>query len=70
MLKNFLSFLKEANGDWSCMRIMQLIVLIPVMFVWTYISLRNNAMTTFSNTNVALLGVIFDAKAVQKFGEG
>jgi hypothetical protein len=60
-----LSLIQDDTGALSSMRVMTLIVVIPVMLVWTVLSIRQNVFVPMPVEMMGLIIAALGAKAAQ-----
>jgi len=63
-------FFKEANGQYSCMRLISFILVSIVMITWMIISVKTGVLIGFDWQELFLVVTPFMGKTVSKFGEG
>jgi len=68
-IRKLQEFLSEANGQFSSIRLVLLAWGLGVLGVWTYLSIRNKTIQPVDNGIVAIFGILFAGKVVQKAAE-
>jgi len=59
-------FLSEDNGNFSSMRLLVVVVILVVLFNWTYYNVANNVLSSFSWEDIFVVVGPLLAKAYQK----
>lgn len=59
----------DDTGAVSSMRVMSLLVVLPVMLVWTVLCIRQNTFIIPDTKLIALVGTALGSKALQSFSE-
>jgi len=54
------------TGKVSAMRGMSIMIVVAIMGVWAYVSVRKLEMQTFDETTVAIMAIAFTGKFLQK----
>ena len=62
-------FFKEANGQYSCMRLISFIVIVTVLLNWTIMNFKSGQLISFDWQELMLIITPFVGKTVSKFGE-
>ena len=72
MFKKSLRIIKELfskEDSVSMMRVMMFFVIVDIMSLWTYLSIRSNQFIEIPYEIIALVGAIVAGKVGQKFAE-
>jgi hypothetical protein len=65
----FRQLISDGAGELSTMRVMSLAVVVPVMIVWTVLSIRQNTFIVPDAKIITLVGTAMGSKALQSFSE-
>lgn len=63
------NFLHDHRGDQSMMRLLNLLIVVAVVCVWTSVSMSKQALQDLPTGVVWMLGLALGGKAIQKFIE-
>lgn len=63
------TLIQDDTGAVSSMRVMSLLVVIPVMLVWTVLCIRQNTFIIPDTKIIAIVGTALGSKALQSFSE-
>lgn len=65
-MNRFLESIQEGNGDISSIRIMVCVVILTILFNWTWYNLKNDKFAPLDFGEMASIVGVLLAKAVQK----
>lgn len=68
-MPKLLQLISDGDGAPSTMRVMSLLIVFPVMIVWTVLSIQQNQFVVMDSHLLTLVGLALGGKAVQSFAE-
>jgi hypothetical protein len=68
-MNKLVELISDGTGAPSTMRVMSLLIVVPVMVVWTVLSIRQNTFVPIDGTTLTLVGFALGGKSLQSFAE-
>lgn len=66
LFEAIISMLEDENGGTSTMRVVVMIGILTILFVWAFLSIKNNTLYSFEAKDIGLLATFLGSKVLQK----